>query len=801
MKRRWMIGLGLVAAGVLCALLVWATGGSEQRAVEETRRALRAQGFKTDLSEFNFSTSDEMRARAAALTRGEFTGLGFRNPSYGWRSPGRTEQPDLLMAVGTDAALVVWRQDKLPARSSRYPVPPGDKGEQDQWPALGEMLSEENADLDAACAAALSGPIRFDLVASRRSAMLLPHLAAVKSLAQLLGTRTVFDLHNNDRDAAWTNLMASTHLITAWEPEPAEVSQMVRFGCATIVYGMTWQVLQAGGWSDDRLASLQREWESLELFKGLPEAAAFTRASSVATCQLERQQPMASSSLIVNQAFRSSRRGWYLVTDYWRQLRYRHHGTYEDEKGLLLFYRDREVELRRVVQAPSWLEMRALPGVTNAVPFQSKYQSRMQAMMNIRRLGMTPTGRGQSLLGRAAETEARRRLIITAIALGRYRARHGSYPATLQDLVPDLLPSPPTDFMDGKPLRYRLTGDGHFVLYSVGLDCVDNGGQMQRPGRRRGSFDYPSRFGFSQEANLVWPRPASAPEIKAQQEEEERQAAQERAALEARWAEDEKKADAERQAAVEKLLAEAQARNAALQASPAEAKELTYQGHPLSQLLRPEKMSVTNSLTLNELLTVKPVFTGAASDIATFEVPVSYEAATNIGRIHLLVDGGRDVGTRGEEGERQTCERATNGNCLLSWTTSYDPPGPHAIQAEFVCTKEEDKEDSALKVQGPAVLFVSTNLYQYSAAYDLFDGRGATLYAKLAEPNGVYSIELKSPAGAHLKTLSGRTSNGVITAHWDLIDDHGQRYTNESFDSVFTVTLPDSGRSQTMKGP
>jgi hypothetical protein len=78
------------------------------------------------------------------------------------------------------------------------------------------------------------------------------------------------------------------------------------------------------------------------------------------------------------------------------------------------------------------------------------------------------------------------------------------------------------------------------------------------------------------------------------------------------------------------------------------------------------------------------------------------------------VDGGLDAASRGEEGERQTCAPAANGNCLLGWTS---------------------------------------------------------------------------------------TSNGVIRAHWDLIDDHGNRCTNESIDSVFQVTLPGSGRSQTLKGP
>ena len=104
---------------------------------------------------------------------------------------------------------------------------------------------------------------------------------------------------------------------------------------------------------------------------------------------------------------------------------------------------------------------------------------------------------GQSLLGLAAEAEARRRILIAAIALKRYRGRHGGYPKALQELVPELLQSPPIDFMDGKPLRYQLTDDGHFVLYSVGLDCVDDGGNAasawtERSSGGRSSHDTPA---------------------------------------------------------------------------------------------------------------------------------------------------------------------------------------------------------------------------------------------------------------------------------------------------------------------
>ena len=322
-------------------------------------------------------------------------------------------------------------------------------------------------------------------------------------------------------------------------------------------------------------------------------------------------------------------------------------------------------------------------------------------MLNTRQLMMAVQRGGQSFLGRAAEAEARRRLLITALALERYRGRHGSYPDSLQQLVPELLQQPPVDFMDGQPLRYRPTDDGHFVLYSVGLDCTDNGGEMRRPQRRGRGFQpgldavdtyggpADRGWGSAQGTDLVWPRPASPTEVLAHEQELERQAQSMRAAAEDRQAEEEKQSEAERQATVQKLLAEAAGATAEPQSLRSAIEDPLYQGRPLSQFLRNDRTAGTNSLSLGEMLAVRQIFTGSNSDTAVFEVPVSYEAATNLGYLHLVVDGGLDVSSQEEEGHRQTCECATNGNCLLGWTTTYDPPGKHAIQAEFIAARTE----------------------------------------------------------------------------------------------------------------
>src|SRR5437667_10716572 len=233
MKARWKLVVVLAAASGLCAFFLLRSDGSEQKALEETRRALHQQGFKTDLTEFNFSTPDEMRARAAALTTLGHTVRPARSP----------DNLNLLPLVGPNLALVVWKQDKLQGYSG-----------EDLWPALRETLNESRAELDAACEAALSGPIRFDLKASAGNAMLLPHLAALKRLAQTLAARAVLDLRDGNKDAAWTDLLALTRLVTSWEPEPAEVSHLVRYACATIAFDVIWQALQADGWAEDWLA-------------------------------------------------------------------------------------------------------------------------------------------------------------------------------------------------------------------------------------------------------------------------------------------------------------------------------------------------------------------------------------------------------------------------------------------------------------------------------------------------------------------------------------------------------------------
>ncbi len=776
MKLRWIIwvGLAVITAGGLFLLL--RPPDSEQKAVASTRRLLRQQGFKTDLADFDFSTSDEMRARVAVLTNTDFTRAAMNRIGYPRRSAleeGKDGKPDLMESVSPDAAIVVWKQKKLESYFG-----------EDIWPLLGEMLDECRPELDAACAAALPGHLRFSLDASHGFHMLLPHLPALTSFTRLFGRRAVLELHRGNQDAAWTNLLAATRLATAYEPDLSEVSHLVRFKCVALAFNATWQMLQADGWPDERLTGLQHEWESLDFFKNLPETAAFLRAGTAAACREERRQPVPSTGLTIRQAFHSPRAAWRSLERYWERVQYRHHGTYEDEKALFLHYRDRELELRRVVQSPTWAAMCQLPGVTNPIPFKSQHDSTWYAMLDNKQFTRRLSMEGRGLPGRAAEAESRRRLLITALALERYHVRHGTYPNALDELTPEFLMPPPTDFMDGLSLRYRLTDDGHFVLYSVGLDCIDDGGELERQTPRdtadEDADQLPSGLLTQEGRDLVWPRPATAEEVQAKRVAQA-QALEELMARQKRMAE---LRYTRTMAALEGLHAEQQNFRIA---------EVTYLGKPLSKLLRNEKAAGTNQLDLHEMLTLRPVITGREPRILTCELAIKYDAVTNIGSLRLLVDVEPGENSSGGGGSGQACLRAANGNCRLIWNTSYDAPGQHFLQARLHCT---ERLNDWRNVDGPVLPFYSSNLCQFFPASGMFNSSGAILYGKLAESNATYSIELKSLDGGLLRTLTGATTNGVIDLDWDLKDERGNTHADEAFEAVFHVTLTKSKRSQ-----
>ena len=70
---------------------------------------------------------------------------------------------------------------------------------------------------------------------------------------------------------------------------------------------------------------------------------------------------------------------------------------------------------------------------------------------------------------------------VLACALERFRLAHGQFPEKLGALAPDFISKLPHDVITGDPYKYRRDKD-NFVLYSVGWNETDDGGQVAMKG-------------------------------------------------------------------------------------------------------------------------------------------------------------------------------------------------------------------------------------------------------------------------------------------------------------------------------
>jgi len=486
MKRRWKIVAAIALGGVFGALLIFNSGRSAREAWMETRNSLRRAGFKLDLAEFNPSIAAEITNRAETLARDE---LALRKTFFGGVVETLFFGPPVIMSpADSNSAVVVWRQADVKFLP-RQPL----------WPAARAFFEENKAVLDEARKAALSGPIRFADVAGPAAVARVGE--PIKRLADEFAVGAVLELHEGKPALAWTNLMVATRLATAWNPGPLQEAQVERYHRVITAFNTAWQVLQADDWTDEQLAKLQQEWESADFLANLPDLVAYRRVSAAKTCAESRLPARAEYK--PTEVFHSWWNAVPIVKGCWEQFRYQRTGSYADERNLMLYFRDRELEMRRAISCPSWLDMDGIITAGTATPFTpTAYPVAAHSVSRLQwNLGLEQKN---DCAASAAFAEIRRGIVITAVAVKRYHAKHGSYPGTLQALVPDFLPRPPTDFLDGAPLRYVLN-DGRFMLYSIGifpvheLPVITHGSPRPRI----------TRFvvGPGERAELVWPLP------------------------------------------------------------------------------------------------------------------------------------------------------------------------------------------------------------------------------------------------------------------------------------------------------
>ena len=344
----------------------------------------------------------------------------------------------------------------------------------------------------------------------------LPHLPKMKEATIYLVNATTVDMHAGQHESALTNLLTSVRLARLNE-EPLLISQLVRVACAQIAAIATWELLQYPDWNDAQLKRMQQAWQGWDANRVWLAAFNMERAMSASTFAELRANPskltelsgmMSTGSVGGSDPFfellwRNPEAGAKRVMQFGVTLGWVCWFSYADERRSLEMDQVLVDGVRQMAATGSFAPAEAR--MTTAIkPFENPSKTLLLAQISL--------GMPIKLHLRFATFETVRRLTFTAIALHRHRLKHGKFPESLGALVPEFLAEVPRDFMDGQPLRYKLQPDGQFLLWSVGEDFKDDGGDPTPAGWSSTSGVFSSDWftlDWLKGRDWVWPQAAT----------------------------------------------------------------------------------------------------------------------------------------------------------------------------------------------------------------------------------------------------------------------------------------------------
>ncbi len=366
---------------------------------------------------------------------------------------GTTDVTDLWLSALTPLDGDTFRQDagQLPiVGTSEIEIPP--PGE--PWAQLEDveaLLAKYSDTMQRLHEAAdKGGAARYDLDFGQGFAMLLEHVQSLRSGARMLSLEAHVRAHRGDAHGAADSIHAASVLGSSLEQEPVIISQLVRIAVYGISSDLCRSLLPHVEFSDEDLHRMSDDFRTTRFNGGFRRSLTGERVMGIQgiknpaadTVVGQELPPVAGPMLSLNSS---------------------------DDLAQYLIFTERMIEAaeKPIPQAQKEFDLiekdlRALAGTP-----VKKFRYVLTLLL------LPATG---AALDAAARGNATNDAAVTAIAIERYRRKHGQIPDELAQLVPEFLPQVPIDPFDGKPLRY-VVRDDEYLLYCVGRDGVDDGGE------------------------------------------------------------------------------------------------------------------------------------------------------------------------------------------------------------------------------------------------------------------------------------------------------------------------------------
>ena len=329
-----------------------------------------------------------------------------------------------------------------------------------------------------------------------------PNFVPFRISAQSLQAAALNDLHKGDLNHALENLVALQAFARLYDADPGLVNYMIRMAVIGLAVDVSWDALQADGWTQSQLATFQQACaEPDKLLSQMPRALEAERVERILQLRWFRSHSYKAWLDRNNEVYESL--GCNLPacdtapTVLWsRQCVFHPLWSFawadQEELNYLSNIQLEVSALRDAVHKRAWSSLNEQLISNHKRYFAPapkwRFYIRVPLLDNFAEITSGPRSSVDQPTDQYPYTDftkawyttmrtmTQHEMLLTAIALKRFGLQHGKKPSSLDALVPEFLSAPCTDFMDGHPLRYRLNSDGTYALYSVGDNLIDDGG-------------------------------------------------------------------------------------------------------------------------------------------------------------------------------------------------------------------------------------------------------------------------------------------------------------------------------------
>lgn len=382
-----------------------------------------------------------------------------------------------IRGKGVDPRWQVILNAKEPPSDSA-PWKTGQRLEREAWAkTLGggtvrQGLAAYDASLDALVEASKRPTSRLPITYERQE---VPALLGFRKAIRLLRLRALTKLDEGDSGGALSDTLACFRVANHFSHEPSLIASLLCLACTSIAMQPVWEGLNGHRWNDQQLQELETRLSELSPMASLRRGFAGERIFPVEMfTNLAEGKP-------APEWFDGAASGWGHAPGfplkseiYWNLLN-------ADRYNATIFLDSMDPRAHRVY-----------PELANQ--YATWYSGRFNPHTFAARLTVldlaTQVVRGARY--EAALDEAR-----VACALERYRLAHGSYPDSLNALVPAFMDHLPHDLVTGGLLHYQSAGES-YTLYENGWDGKDDGGVIAKDTGNRNLED-------PNHGDWVWP--------------------------------------------------------------------------------------------------------------------------------------------------------------------------------------------------------------------------------------------------------------------------------------------------------